>query len=176
MSLVYGVTNAWQAIMVTILSSTMTYNFDASQIGLMNVASFVGRTIGALIIGPLSDWSILYLARRNKGIYEPKMRIWVMAPFVPFVPAGAPMFGIGLNNGLSWPIVAVGYGLTGFSLNPVSSIALTYITDSYTEVSMPLPLLSQTSSCSDRGRFIGRRYVHVKYYQHCSSVCFDSMD
>jgi MFS family permease len=145
MSLDYGVTNAWRTIMVTILSSTMTYppyNFDASQIGFMNVAAFVGGTIGALVIGPLSDWSILYLARRNKGIYEPEMRLWMMAPFVPFVPAGALMFGIGLNNGLSWPIVAVGYGLTGFGLNPVSSVALTYITDSYTEVSMPLPLNS----------------------------------
>src|ERR1700691_459007 len=102
----------------------------------MNVAAIVGGTIGALVIGPLSDWSILYLARRNKGIYEPEMRLWMMAPFVPFVPAGALMFGIGLNNGLSWPIVAVGYGLTGFGLNPVSSVALTYITDSYTEVGM----------------------------------------
>ena len=179
MSLVYGVTNAWQTIMATILSSTMTYppySFDASQIGLMNVAAFVGGTSGALIIGPLSDWSILYLARRNKGIYEPEMRLWMIAPFVPFVPSGALMFGIGLNNGFSWPIVAVGYGPTGFGLNPVSSVALIYITDSYTEVSIPLPLSSQTNYCSDRGGFVGRRYVHAKHHQHCSSVCFDSMD
>ena len=72
----------------------------------------------------------------------------------------------------SWPIVAVGYVLMGFGLNPVSSVALTYITDSYTEVSMPFPLSSQTNSCSDRGRFISRRYVHAKHHQHCSSVCF----
>jgi MFS family permease len=146
----------------------------------MNAAAFVGGTIAALIIGPLSDWSILYLARRNKGIYEPEMRLWMMAPFVPFILAGALMFGIGLNNGLSWPIVAVGYGLTGFGLNPVSSVALTYITDSYTEVrifiSNSISSLPRANYCLDRGRFVGRRYVHTKYYQHCSSVCFDSLD
>ena len=137
MSLIYGVTLAWSTVMVTILSSWMTlppYNFNSAQIGLMSVPAFIGSTLGALIIGPLSDRSILFLARRNKGIYEPEMRLWMMAPFVPFVPAGALMFGIGLNNGLSWPIIAVGYAINNFGLTPISSIALTYITDSYTEV------------------------------------------
>ena len=138
MSLVYGVTLAWQTVMVTVLSSYMTlppYNFNSAQIGLMSVPPFIGTTIGALIIGPLSDWSILYLSRRNKGIYEPEFRLWMMAPFVPFVPTGALMFGIGLNNGISWLVIAVGYAICSVGLTPISSIALTYITDSYAEVS-----------------------------------------
>ena len=126
--------------MVTIFSSWMTlppYNFDSAQIGLMNVPAFIGTTLGSLVIGPLSDRSILFLARRNKGIYEPEMRLWMMTPFVPFVPAGALMFGTALNNGLSWPIVAVGFAINNFGIAPISSIALTYITDSYTEVNSP---------------------------------------
>jgi MFS family permease len=116
------------------------YNFDSAQIGLMSLPSFIGTTLGALLIGPISDRSILYLAHRNHGVYEPEMRLWAMAPFVPFVPAGALMFGIGLNNGLSWPIVAVGYAICNFGTAPISTIALTYITDSYTDVySSPLP-------------------------------------
>jgi MFS family permease len=101
----------------------------------MSIPAFIGTTIGAVVIGPLSDWSILYLARRNNGIYEPEMRLWMMAPFVPFVPIGALIFGIGLNNGLPWPIIAVGYAICNLGSTPISSIALTYITDSYTEVS-----------------------------------------
>jgi MFS family permease len=143
MSWVYGVMLAWSTVMVTVLSSTMTlppYNFDSAQIGLMSLPSFIGTTLGALLIGPISDRSILYLAHRNHGVYEPEMRLWAMAPFVPFVPAGALMFGIGLNNGLSWPIVAVGYAICNFGTAPISTIALTYITDSYTDVySYPLP-------------------------------------
>ena len=137
MSLVYGVMLAWSTVMITILSSEMTlppYNFDAAQIGLMSLPPFIGTTIGTLIIGPLSDRSIIFFARRNKGIYEPEMRLWAMAPFVPFVPLGALMFGIGLNNGTPWPVIAVGYAICSFGLTPISGIALTYITDSYAEV------------------------------------------
>lgn len=124
--------------MVTVMSSEMTlppYNFNSSQIGLMSLPSFIGTTLGSLVVGPLSDWSVVRLSRRNNGIYEPEMRLWLMVPFVIFVPIGALMFGIGLNNGLSWPIIAVGYAINSFGVSPISSIALTYITDSYTDVS-----------------------------------------
>lgn len=47
------------------------YNFTATAIGLMNVAPFVGTTMGTLICGPLSDWLVLKLAKKNHGIYEP---------------------------------------------------------------------------------------------------------
>ncbi len=69
------------------------------------------------------------------------MRLWAMAPFVPFVPLGALMFGIALNDGKPWPVIAVGYAICLFGLTPISSIALTYITDSYTEVRQKSPIL-----------------------------------
>lgn len=137
MSWVYGVMNAWSTVMITILSSTMTlppYNFNPAQIGLMSLPPFIGTTLGSLLIGPVSDRSILLLARRNKGIYEPEMRLWAMAPFIPFVPAGALMYGIALNNGLSWWLVAVGSAVNNFGVAPISSLALTYVTDSYGDI------------------------------------------
>jgi hypothetical protein len=70
----------------------------------------------------------------------------MMAPFVPFVPAGALIFGVRLENGIGWPIVAVGYAICSFGLTPISSIALTYITDSYTEVRIPLAPIRPFSS------------------------------
>lgn len=139
MSLVYGVMLAWQCVMITTLSAYMPeapYNFNASQIGLMSIPPFIGTTLGSLICGPMSDWIILYLSRKNKGIFEPEMRLWVMVPFILFVPAGAFMFGIGLDRGDSWPVLAVGYAMCQFGTGPISSIALTYITDCYTEVSV----------------------------------------
>jgi len=143
MSVVYGVILSYAVVMITMLSSFMTlppYNFDSGQIGLMSIPAFIGTTLGAIVVGPLSDWSIIYLSRRNNGIYEPEMRLWMMAPFVPFIPIGALMFGIGLNNGLPWPVIAVGYAICNLGITPISSIALTYITDSYTEVSRDLKM------------------------------------
>ena len=136
-SLVYGALIAMSTVQITTLSSWMAgdpYNFNAAQIGLMSLPSWIGSTLGALICGPSSDWLILLLARRNNGIYEPEMRLWVVVAFIPFVPAGIFMFGLGLNNGSPWLVVAVGYALTSFGTLPASSLSLTYLTDAYTEV------------------------------------------
>ncbi len=66
------------------------------------------------------------------------MRLWAAAAFIPFVPAGIFMFGFGLANGNSWAVLAVGYGMLSFGTAPVSSIALTYLTDAYTDVRISL--------------------------------------
>ena len=138
-SVLYGlITAAWQ-VMVTVISSEMTeppYNFNASQIGLMSVAPFIGNTIGSLISGPISDWLVLRLAKRNGGIFEPEMRLWNLLGFAPFVPAGMLVFGYGLGNRLPWIVIAVGYAIYGFGMAPVSSAALTYLIDAYTDVSL----------------------------------------
>ncbi|KAJ5629025.1 major facilitator superfamily domain-containing protein [Penicillium lividum] len=137
MALIYGAMTACSTVMITTLSSYMAlppYNFDSSQIGLMSLPSFIGTSLGVLITGPLSDWIILFLARQNKGIYEPEMRLWVIAGFIPFVPAGILMFGLGLSRGAPWPVLAVGSALCAFGNAPASSVSLTYITDAYGEI------------------------------------------
>jgi MFS family permease len=136
-SLVYSIINATITVMITVLSEYLyspPYNFNSSQVGLMSLPPFIATSLSLLIVGPLSDWSILYLAKRNKGIYEPEMRLWVIATFVPFVLAGLFMFGFGLANGAAWPVLAVGYGLMSFGCAPASAITLTYLADAYTDV------------------------------------------
>lgn len=138
MSVVYGAMTAAVTVSVTTLSSYMTlppYNFNASQIGLMGLPPFIGTSIAVLISGRLSDSLVLYLAKRNRGVFEPEMRLWIAVAFIPFVPAGLFMFGIGLNNGSPWPLVAVGLGIAIFGTIPANSVALTYLTDAYTDVS-----------------------------------------
>lgn len=68
------------------------------------------------------------------------MRLWAMAPFVPFVPLGALLFGVALERGWSWWVVAVGNAVCQFGVTPISSLALTYVTDSYADVSFLLQL------------------------------------
>ncbi|RDW89776.1 putative synaptic vesicle transporter SVOP-1 [Coleophoma cylindrospora] len=137
MSLVYSILNSTGTVVITTLSEYMylpPYNFNSAQVGLMSLAPFIGNSLGLMICGPLSDRSILYLAKRNNGVYEPEMRLWVMAAFVPFVPAGIFMFGFGLANGSPWPVVAIGYGMLSFGSAAPMSIALTYLTDAYVEI------------------------------------------
>ncbi|KAJ6021880.1 major facilitator superfamily domain-containing protein [Penicillium herquei] len=137
MALIYGAMTACTTIMITTLSSYMAlppYNFDSAQIGLMSLPPFIGTSLGVLITGPVSDWAIIFPARRNKGIYEPEMRLWVIAAFIPLVPAVILMFGMGLSRGSPWPLLAVGFALCAFGNAPASSISLTYITDAYGEI------------------------------------------
>ncbi|KAJ6072388.1 hypothetical protein N7467_010473 [Penicillium canescens] len=137
MALVYGLMTACTTVPVTTLSSVMTlppYNFGASQIGLMGLPPFIGTTLGALICGPLSDSIALFLAKRNGGVFEPEMRLWLALAFTPLIPAGLFMFGIGLNNGSHWLLPAFGLGVSSVGAVPASSAALTYLTDSYTEI------------------------------------------
>lgn len=121
------------------------YSFDASQIGLMSLPCIIGITIGSLIVGPVSDPWILWLAHRNGGVYEPEMMLWCMVPFIPLLPVGTLMFGIGLYQGSPWPVIAVGAAIYSCGVAPIISIVITYITDSYKEVllppSSPVPLL-----------------------------------
>lgn len=73
-SWVYAVLLAWNVVQSAALSTYMLdppYNFSATAIGLMNLAPFVGTTLGTLICGPVSDWLMLKLAKRKRGIYEP---------------------------------------------------------------------------------------------------------
>lgn len=100
----------------------------------MALPRMIGVTIGAVIVGPLSDWWIVYLSRRRSGIYEPEMRLWCILPFLLFVPAGALLFGIGLNNHLPWLVIAVGLAIYNIGVAPINSLVITYLTDSYREL------------------------------------------
>lgn len=138
MAFVNGAVFTQAIVCISAYSTYMTlppYNFTASQIGLMGLPSFIGTMASALICGPLSDWMIVRMSKRNGGVYEPEMRLWLMLAFTPFFAAGLLMFGIGLGRGLPWPIVAIGSGIASFGSTPASSISLTYLTDSYTDVS-----------------------------------------
>lgn len=144
-ALVYGILVGLGDVMSTTMSTFLPqapYNFSSDQIGLMSLPRIIGVTIGALIVGPLSDWWIVYLSRRRNGVYDPEMRLWCIIPFLPFVPAGALLFGIGLNNHLDWPIIAVGLALYNIGVTPINSIIITYLTDSYKDVSGMLDFAS----------------------------------
>ncbi|KAK4863984.1 hypothetical protein LT330_010194 [Penicillium expansum] len=182
-ALVYGVLIALQDAISTTMSSHMTeppYNFTPDLIGLMNLPQFIGVTIGSLIIGPLSDRFILYLARRNRGIFEPETRLWMMLPFIPLVVAGALMFGYGIDKGFPWPVVAGGIVICSAGIAPINIVALTYITDSYTDVRYWLLADQKDRSLSQftfktmliRYQILGDSMVGITFVRNAVSTSF----
>ncbi|KIW44000.1 uncharacterized protein PV06_05044 [Exophiala oligosperma] len=136
-AITYGSLLAWFAIMTSVQATYLfyePYNFSAAGVGLMNLAPFIGTIPGTLYGGWLNDKSIMWLSKRNYGIYEPEMRLWLALPAALITPAGLLMFGIGLNNGVAWPVLAVGYGIFGFGFVVAGDIALAYSMDCYQDI------------------------------------------
>ncbi|KAH8722908.1 major facilitator superfamily domain-containing protein [Phaeosphaeriaceae sp. PMI808] len=136
-AILYGLITAAVQVSATLVASTMPappYNFTPSQIGLMSLPLFVGNILGTALSAPFTDRVILYLARKNRGIYEPEMRLWLLTVFLPFFPAGILLFGYALGKGMSWSLVAVGIGIASASMTPILSVALSYLTDAYTDI------------------------------------------
>ncbi|KAL1859677.1 hypothetical protein VTK73DRAFT_7514 [Phialemonium thermophilum] len=137
-ALLWGITMAWMTVILSTISIYMPqepYNFNPVQIGLMSLSALVGYSIGSIGCGLFADRLVLWLARRNGGIYEPEMRLWVMVPFIPLVPAGAIFYGVALAKRSHWLLLAAGGALINVGVAPLNSISLTYLTDSYTDVS-----------------------------------------
>jgi MFS family permease len=100
-ALTYGSLLAWFAILTSVQATYLfypPYNFSAAGVGLMNLAPFIGAIPGTVIGGYLNDKSIIWLSKRNGGIYEPEMRLWLAIPGALITPAGILMFGLGLSN------------------------------------------------------------------------------
>ncbi|QLI64579.1 uncharacterized protein G6M90_00g027220 [Metarhizium brunneum] len=136
-ALTYGSLLAWFAILTSVQATYLfsaPYNFTAAGVGLMNVAPFIGTFPGIFLGGWMNDKSIVWLARRNGGIYEPEMRLWLALPMAVITPAGILMCGVGLAYGSPWPLVAVGYGIFGFGLVVAGDIALSYAMDCYHDI------------------------------------------
>ncbi|KAK5058915.1 hypothetical protein LTR84_011179 [Exophiala bonariae] len=100
-AITYGSLLAWFAVMTSVQATYLfspPYNFSAAGVGLMNLAPFIGTIPGTIVGGWLNDKSIMWLSKRNRGIYEPEMRLWLALPSALITPAGILMFGLGLSS------------------------------------------------------------------------------
>ncbi|EGO25031.1 hypothetical protein SERLADRAFT_438636 [Serpula lacrymans var. lacrymans S7.9] len=87
-TLVYGTTSGWLvalSVSVSLLFSSPEYGYDfrAGPVGLISgVGPFIAAILGNAIAGPLSDWSVTWLSRRNNGVYEPEFRLFMVIPLL----------------------------------------------------------------------------------------------
>lgn len=134
----YAAGVVWLTIMASVLGNVMVlppYSFDSAQVGYMSAGPFIGNLLGSLYGGYLGDRSILFYARRNKGMYEPELRLYLLHLPVLAMSGGIMMFGISLYYGEHWIIPSIGGAMFGFGLGSIGDAALTYVIDSYKDVS-----------------------------------------
>ncbi|KAI1910438.1 hypothetical protein LOZ12_004658 [Ophidiomyces ophidiicola] len=133
--LVYGIQIMWLSLITVTQSATFSappYNFSITNVGNTNFAAFIGGILGMFWGGSVSDWCILRLSRRNKGIMEPEFRLWTMLIPAILNTGGLLMYGLGSLYGVHW-ILPAGFGmaLIGFGIGSGAAIAMTYAVDCY---------------------------------------------
>lgn len=114
-ALQYSFCLAWISVLgatIAIVYPYAPYGFSPSGIGLMSLGTFIGCILGSIYGGLLSDVSVVYLAKRNRGYYEPEMRLHILHLPVICQAAGILTFGLttakvspSLLQQESWPYI-----------------------------------------------------------------------
>lgn len=128
------------AYMTFFLTTQDTFFYDApwnlseTGVAVMNVATLVGAVIGCIMSGVISDKHVLWLAKRNNGVFEPEYRLYLLFSTMIISPVGLIMFGVGADR--SWPgwVVYGGLALIGFGWGSVGDTAMSYLMDCYPEI------------------------------------------
>lgn len=63
------------------------YGFSPALVGVSYISCVIGVVAGAVFTGVYSDWVTLKLVRRNRGVLEPEMRLWLFAITTVVLPA-----------------------------------------------------------------------------------------
>jgi hypothetical protein len=69
------------------------YNLKPDVMAYITLPGSIVSLLSALVAGFLSDWLIKFMARRNKGVYEPEFRLILMIPAVFFSTLGFTLLG-----------------------------------------------------------------------------------
>lgn len=137
--ILWGLQDAYMSFFLT-TQDTFFYddpwNKSETGVALMNVATLIGAVIGCIMSGILSDKHVLWLAKRNNGMYEPEYRLWLLFITLVVSPIGLIMFGVGADKGGDWPawVVYGGLAFIGFGWGSIGDTAMSYLMDAYPEI------------------------------------------
>ncbi|KAL0938443.1 major facilitator superfamily protein [Colletotrichum truncatum] len=109
------------------------YNFSSNVVGLFYLASVIGVSIGCVISGWASDRLPITMSRRHGGVMEPEYRLWLCAIAIVAHPVGCILYGVGASYEIHWIGIAFGFGFISITLPLGTSLAFTYILDSFKE-------------------------------------------
>jgi len=83
---VSGLAMAWYvglAVIGTVIFSTSPYSYTATSVGYVCVAPLIGGLLGTVFAGFSTDPLARYLTKKNKGVYEPELRLPLGCPILP---------------------------------------------------------------------------------------------
>ncbi|KAF9776881.1 hypothetical protein IL306_004869 [Fusarium sp. DS 682] len=116
---------------ISMVFSAPPYNFNTAGVGLMSLGPFVGNVLGSVYGGVLGDWVVVKLAKRNKGIFEPEMRLHILLLPALLTGGGLVLFGVSADKGWHWIYPSIGGAMFGFGGASMIDISCTIVIDIY---------------------------------------------
>ncbi|EWG42656.1 hypothetical protein FVEG_15476 [Fusarium verticillioides 7600] len=116
---------------ISMIFSAPPYNFNTAGVGLMSLGPFVGNFLGSVYGGVLGDWVVVQFAKRNKGIFEPEMRLYILLLPALLMGGGLVFFGISADKGWHWIYPSIGGAMFGFGMASMIDISCTIVIDIY---------------------------------------------
>lgn len=131
-TVVYGTYFTW-LLTISVLSVTIfsapPYSLGPAQVGLTNLPLLLVALIGSPLSGWAGDFIAKFMARRNKGIFEPEFRLTLMLPAAILATVGFLGFGISAQRGASIYQLVAFMAIHAFSVPFASTASLTYVID-----------------------------------------------
>lgn len=131
-----GVTSFYVATSYVVVQifSPPPYLLNTSQVGYTFLGPFIGGVLGTLMVGTICDRSLIYLTKRNKGIYEPEFRL---VPIIIGLSAGAGFVGFGYVTAQRQSVYLASFlwGLSIFGVTFVVVPASAYVLDGFRDLS-----------------------------------------
>ncbi|EFR02170.1 hypothetical protein MGYG_05173 [Nannizzia gypsea CBS 118893] len=133
----YGVTFAITSPGIAVilpLALKKFYGFDATAQGLFFLGPLVGVLLGERLAGPGSDWAMNRERRRaNRANDRERLesRLFVGLPGYVMAIAGVVIFGVTLQSRTHWIAPCIGFGISNFGLQLVTTPLKTYCVDCY---------------------------------------------
>lgn len=137
--IICGLQNAILTFYLT-TEDTMLYdapfNYSEKQVALMNIPCIIGSVIGCLYAGSMTDYFILWMARKNGGIVESEFRLYFAFLSGTIGAVGLLMFGFGVARNLDWRVFYVGLGFISYMFSSSNNLAMLYVMDTYRELTL----------------------------------------
>ncbi|KAH3672318.1 hypothetical protein WICMUC_004289 [Wickerhamomyces mucosus] len=151
--LFWGMQNAFLSFYLTTEDTYFydpPYNYSDVGVAVMNVPCVIGAIFGCVYAGTISDYIVLWMARRNNGILEAEFRLYFAFISAVVGSVGLLMFGIGAQRDLPRGVIYMGLGFIGFTYGSAGDIALGYVmegSDLILESMVCVSIINNTISC-----------------------------
>lgn len=112
------------------------FNYSSAQVALMNIPCIIGSVIGCLYAGSMTDYFILWMARKNSGIVESEFRLYFAFLSGTVGAVGLLMFGFGISRNMDWRVFYIGLAFISYMFSSSTNLAMLYVMDTYRELTL----------------------------------------